>query len=406
MNEKSTNLFTRFAQISFFHYSVLAVTLAFFPILFRERGFSAEQIGVLGTLSVLASVLGQGAGVWITHRWLAASRIVYLFPILGIFFLSFLFLPLDSFSTFAVVFLFDCCHHGLIPQTDSQLLQYSSQGLLRFERVRLFGSIGFIFGSILLGILIDTIGVTAVLPATFLLMLCILYSASRISQFLPDAPDRTHTHHSNTLRAFFSFPILSFFLIVALQWASHAALYVYLSVYLRELGWSGRLISLAWNLGVIAEILVFFLLRTFDSRISPIRLLQLSMVFGICRWLILANCTSWPIILSSQALHGFSFGSFLIASLKILDTKLPLQLKRKGPALLSTLGHGMGSLTGRGILAMLAMNIHTVQDYQSLFFYSAGFASVGLGFSFYALRESKNAHVSSAPSPLSIEELC
>src|SRR5690606_31194120 len=51
--------------------------------------------------------------------------------------------------------------------------------------------------------------------------------------------------------------IVSFFAVVFLMWFSFAPYNAYFSVHLRQLGWSGSELAIAWLVGVLAETFVF-----------------------------------------------------------------------------------------------------------------------------------------------------
>ena len=383
------DLLVKFASVYFFHYAVLALSLAFFPLFFRARHFSAEEIGLLGTLSVFAAILGQSVGGWMTHQLLSPRQFARFIPSVGIGFLLLLQWSAEPTFLFVFVFLFQACHSAFIPHIDAQTLRYNAQGILRYERVRVFGSLGFIVGSLIAGLVVDQFGEIVILPLTIALLALVLLCVQSVAPQLPAHAERTVEVGSADGQVPSKGAVTKLLVIVALQWASHAALYVYLSVYLRELDWSAAHISLAWNLGVLAEITAFAFLRNFD-RVFPLsRVLQFSAGVTVLRWFLLGYFQDFRIILLSQLLHGVSFGSFFIASLKLLDAQLSPATRGKAPAILNIFGHGLGSIAGRGLLFVLASKVVVAGDYQDLFLISAFIALGGFLGSLIFVREPK-----------------
>jgi MFS transporter, PPP family, 3-phenylpropionic acid transporter len=162
---------------------------------------------------------------------------------------------------------------------------------------------------------------------------------------------------------------------VALTWASHGPLYVYLSLYLKGLGWSGQMISLAWNVGVFAEILVFSFFYRLEGRFALMTIFRVSIFLALVRWLILANFTNPLCILASQALHAFSFGAFYLASIKLAFRTLPDDMRDRGQGFLTGLGSGLGSFLGR-MAAGLPGEALTTPELLRLVFWGAAAASI------------------------------
>jgi len=171
---------------------------------------------------------------------------------------------------------------------DVHLLKLSSKGILRFEKIRVWGSIGFVVLGALFGLLTDSFGI---INATQILLIYVIIQSALsyylapllhdVPNLLPQLPKR------ELLSALLDKRIIALFLSVGLNWLSHAPMYVYLSLYLKGIGWSSNEISLAWNVGVVAEILFFLLLRRIEIRIPLTSLLILSMIVSTFRWYIL-----------------------------------------------------------------------------------------------------------------------
>ena len=181
--------------------------------------------------------------------------------------------------------------------------------------------------------------------------------------------------------------IFILFTSVALCWISHAPLYTYLSLYLENLSFSPNQISLVWNIGVIAEIIIFICFSYFETYLSLSSILKLSLFLASFRWLILYFSQNFIIILASQVLHAFSFGAVLMCSAKLAYQYFPQTVKEKSQGYLSLLGIGMGSLIGRIILTTFPITLNNYSEVRYLFFASM-FISI-LAFLFFILMQSE-----------------
>ena len=78
---------------------------------------------------------------------------------------------------------------------------------------------------------------------------------------------------------------LSTFLMIA----AHAALYVFYSLYLAQMGYSNTVIGLMWSLGVIAEIVFFFYQAPIFRRFGVRNLMMASLLLAVVRFLIIGS---------------------------------------------------------------------------------------------------------------------
>src|SRR5690606_4035012 len=128
----------------------------------------------------------------------------------------------------------------------------------RYGRLRVWGSIGFILGVVGIGPVLDRYGVSG-LPWWVAGLLALL---TVVALRLPAAAAPPRSRVSISIAQRLAEPrVRAFFLSAFLMLFAHAALYAFFSLYLAERGYSKTAISLAWALGVVAEIGVFWLQR-------------------------------------------------------------------------------------------------------------------------------------------------
>ncbi|MFN8392588.1 MAG: MFS transporter [Bdellovibrionota bacterium] len=350
-----------------------AVSLAFFPLHCKHLGFSPFKIALISAASNIGTILGAPGFTALAHYAVPARKILRVCSLGCVA----LYLPLLVTSYFplliALWLMFAICWSGCNVCVDTRAIRESLAGRIRFERVRIWGSIGFIVSLTVLGQAVDRIGVESIVVFGLLFAGAIALAASPLLPRLAAATGLAAEERSGS--SIRSIPGRGcFFMVlvaVALCWTSHGALYVYFSIYLRALGWSGSMISVAWDIGVVAEVILFMCFARIAERVSLVRILQTSAALTVLRWLILSSTADPEIILSSQVLHAFSFGSFYLASLKLVHQILPPDFRDRGQGFLSGFGSGLGSLSGRVIFGALASGIPDAVDYHLLFRSSA-----------------------------------
>ncbi len=332
------------------YFSFVAIEVAYFPLHFKRLSFDYFQIALLTAISNVATVFSPFVALHLSHFKFSPRNLVLLTSGAGFF----MFLPLLSISNFLPValFWFLSLFFLRVPLifVESVAIKDSFSKQLNYGKTRLWGSFGFIVATLCGGKCIDLFGeeVIGVLGTVFLfgLFLTTLIVRNDLS-----ATPGKHEHGDRGLRTLFFLPERSAFvpLLVsaALAWAAMAVLYVYFSLYLQALGWSGKLTAIAWSVGVLAEVLTLLYFDTIEKYLSLRTIFRLSLIISVVRWTVLAATDSVALILLSQTLHAFSFGTTQLASMKLIYRLLPEDYRGRGQGILLALGPGTGLIIGR-----------------------------------------------------------
>lgn len=365
-----------FAAVSFH-----AFILGFFPIHCRELAFGPFQIAMLSAIGTLATIFAGPMALSLAHHRMGARGVVLLLSALALG----AFLPLFAITSFVPVmlswFAVQLLRRGADSVVDAQAVRDSAHGSIRFEHVRVWGSVGFIGFLAASGELLDAFGSQSIVITGAVLLLGALVVQPLVAPLLASAPARLSIRPGVSpadLRAIFRGPVGRLLVANALVWGSHSALYVYLSLYLEALGSSGRFISLVWNVGVCAEIFFLFLFPTIASRLSLVAIFRVSLASATLRWLLLSFTNDPYVILGTQLLHAFSFGGCYLASTKLVFALLPEDLKDRGQGYLLAAGPGIGSLGGRLLVGWLAGSLASYAQINQLFLVSSLLAALAL----------------------------
>ncbi|MBF0232084.1 MAG: MFS transporter [Desulfamplus sp.] len=183
-------------------------------------------------------------------------------------------------------------------------------------------------------------------------------------------------------RDFFSLRTSLFLFAAFLMLASHGAYYGFFSIYLESLGFGTGFIGFAWALASIAEIAVMVNSDRIFSRFNLKTVMMISFGAAFVRWLLLFstslshdlllfNHATSIVILVSQLLHAFTYGSFHIASILAIDRLSP-EGTTFGQAVNNAVTYGAGMMTGFMISGIFYDNFHAY-----LFLASGGVALAG-----------------------------
>jgi PPP family 3-phenylpropionic acid transporter len=368
-----------FSLIQFLNTGFFAFILIFFPIYAEYISFNAEEIGIFNICSVLATMLASPMILHFVNQTFQPSLLLkicsFLTPVA--------YLGLLSNGSFLWFSFFWTSFVGLRiaanTLVDVQLIKLSARGILRFELVRVWGSIGFIVLGTGFGILFDFLDTSI---AVWLILFFVIFQSVmsyKLSYLLEpfDSMSRSITRR-DILKLFFTKRILGLFLSIGFIWLSHAPFYVYLSLYLQAIGWSSSQISLAWNMGVLAEIVLFLCFRRLEIKSSLTSILTISMIITIARWLIIGYSDNFYLILLSQTLHAFSFGACYLVSIRLSYEWFPEGYKEKSQGLLTLFSVGLGSLAGRFLVTFLAKYYEGYATFSSMFYVAACIACIAV----------------------------
>jgi PPP family 3-phenylpropionic acid transporter len=283
------------------------ITGIFAPVLF---GWLADSLGLRGSLLRLACF---GA--------LLPFAVLSLVAYYGYHFSWFLLLITITVSSFFRV--------PMMTIADVSALEHKKS----YGSLRLWGSIGFLVSSLIAGKFIDP-----TLPLNFPVALTCAYLLSFALSFrfptrvsVPRKPKKTD------LLTLLRYPPFSRLLVTMTLWAiAHVAYDLCVSLHLRALGASPFEISIAWNIGVIAEIALMAAWSRFRGLKKSEQWLALGLTFTAIRFFAIALAPNLKFILWLQPLHALSFAAVWMAQMQMVSEHAPHGMLGTAQGLLST----------------------------------------------------------------------
>ena len=350
--------------------SFYAYLLGFFPIYCKQLGFSPWQIAAISAAGTVANIIAGPWSLQLSHSRWSARKVLTVSSALALT----LYIPLFWVVTFplfiSLIFVSQIAKRGAEAIIDSQAVREAAAKRIRFEHARLWGSIGFVVALAAFGEIVRYAGAAVVLPCGLGALFLAYLMSFVMRQFVARAPGKERLQREAQVDAPWETrpQFIALMISASLCWASHAAMYVYLSLYLEALNWSPTAISAAWNVGVVAEIVLMMFFPRLERRFPIERIYQLSLALTALRWALLFLSSSPWVIFTSQLLHAFSFGGCYVGSVKLVYQLLPESRKDRGQGYLSSASAGIGSLLGRGLAGLGASRLASYAEVNQLFF--------------------------------------
>lgn len=328
----------------FFYFAYIGAFAPYFTLYLQSLGFSAWDIGILMSLGPLMRLTAPAFWGWISDRSgrrvpiirfsAAATLCTFL-----IFFLAHGFWTV--FFAIGLTFFFWTAAHPLV---EALTLDHLSGRTEEYGRVRLWGSVGFVVAVLGVGVVLDT------LPLTALLWICsaLLAGILACTGILAEGHAVAAAKPLPSLRSGLKRPAVRALLLACFfMSAAHGPLYVFFSIHLVEHGYGKTLVGALWSLGVIAEIVVFVFLARLMRRFSLRAILLWSFALAVVRFLLIGwAADSLPLLLAAQSMHGATFGAYHAAAVTALNRWFPSQQQGRVQAAYGAVSFGAGGILG------------------------------------------------------------
>jgi PPP family 3-phenylpropionic acid transporter len=338
-----------FALFFFAYYGYIGVFSPYASLYFADRGVSAAQIGVLMSMMQVMRIFGPNLWGWVADHTRQRVLVLRVTSACAALFFCGMFWGQSFAFFFVLMLLLNLFTSAQGPLSEALMLSSMRGDLTHYGRLRLWGSVGFIVTVIIAGQLLDWQGI-GLMPWIALVLLVMVSGVALnlreevMTHRVEDAPSVRQLLRQREVIAFF----VSTFLMIA----AHAALYVYYSLYLSDIGYSKTVIGLMWSLGVVAEILFFYFQAPLFRRFGVATLMLTSLLVGVVRFLMIGfGAESLVLLLIAQILHAATFGVHHSASVATLQRWFAGPLQARGQALFISVSYGLGGSLGGLLLS-------------------------------------------------------
>ena len=335
-----------FGSFFFLYFAYVGLVSPYASLFFLERGFTVIEIAILMSTMQITRIVGPFSWGWLSDflsNRIGIIRFCTCFA--SVVFLTIFFL--QSYAAFFVwMFVLHTILSSLMPLGESatvHALFKDNSFDKRYGRLRLWGSIGFIAMVLFAGELFQRKGIELfpIVGAVVLIFLALV--SFRLHE---PKMERRKMVKGELLIVLFNpdvrwFLLSGFFMIFA-----HAALYVFYSLYLADLGYDKFQIGLFWALGVAAEVIFFYFQSKVLSRLDAEVVLQIAFGIGVFRFILIAFFPVTWVLIVAQLMHAGTFAAHHSAATKLLQHWFTGSLQARGQALMATVSYGLGGTLG------------------------------------------------------------
>ena len=343
--------FFKLSSFYFFYFSAVGVYIIFLPKVLHDIGYNAFEIGIIFALAPLM----RFATPFLFLKHVKLDKNMFKTALFLSITSSILFyFTINNFYLFMLNnAILGACLSLILPYIE--VISLKELGKNRYGKSRLFGSLGFMFISLILGKFLTTPFValhyylaTNILTVLFALMLLKFETTAS-------------TQEEEETKGFSFLKYWPFWLSLFLMQMSFGGFYNFFTIYETSHGISLEMTSYLWSFGVICEILMLYFQAPILKN-NLMNIIKFSIAVTALRWLLLYLFPdSLQVAFFTQSLHAFSFGlyhSAVIIYLYSLYTN-----KKLAQQFMYGVAYGLGGFIG----ALLAGYLYG----ENLFLYSS-----------------------------------
>ncbi len=335
----------RLSSFYFFFFATLGALLPYWSLYLKSIGFRPAEVGALFAVMMATKIVAPNVWGWLGDRRGRRIGIVRGAAVAAA--LAFALVLIDSsfwWIAFAIA-AFSFFWNATLPQFEAVTLNHLGEHSVRYTRIRLWGSVGFIVTVFVVGGALDLMDIS-VLPWIVLALMAAIALAS-LSVKESDRQSREGEHAASLWSVLKRPSVAALLAACFLMQASHGPYYVFFTIQMEDVGHSRQLIGALWSLGVLAEVVLFLIMHRLAPRFGLRILFLVSFIATAVRWVLLAFFADvLAVVVGSQLLHAATFGVYHAVAIQLIHRFFVSRHQGRGQALYSSLSFGAGGAAG------------------------------------------------------------
>jgi MFS transporter, PPP family, 3-phenylpropionic acid transporter len=296
---------------------------AYGGIWFSSLGFSANQIGALNSLPILAVLLINVFVGRIADRAKDWRQVIVIGAVASFLFSCGLMFTTQYTAVFVFWSLALIAQTLIVPVADGAAVFLTQQGRGQIGTLRALATAGYIVSLFVTGYVMAGFG-----GAAFATLFASFSAARALAAFaMPEfktPQEQTNAapqlHLKKQIKAWWlTLPLLGWSII----YATIQVLNSFLALIFKQAGYSEWTISLLIATGALAEALVFYVFRHFSHRFDLRMLILLSCAVAVLRWVAMALEPPLPVHYLLQSLHGITYALGFLACVSYIGQNTP-----------------------------------------------------------------------------------
>lgn len=340
------------AAFYFFYYGFLGVFSPYWGPYLRALDVPMSLIGVVTSLPLINRMYAPAIWGWCVDRSgrhrlfmrLAGAGCLAGFSIL---------LFTQNFGwMFAAILVSTFFWSAAQPQVDATAMSILKGDSGGFSRLRVWGSLGFVVVTLIVGYLVDHFGVKILPYAAVLALICMAAVTWRIPK--PASVKSANKKTTGVVSILRRRVVWSLLLGCLLLGIAQGMLLSFYSIHLDEHGIAKSTMAWLWSLAVLVEGVLYWFMTHISGRFRMRPLYLFAIFCGIVRYLMIAWGADWlTILVVAQLLYSVSYGIQNTMAVAYVHRHFGETYRTTGQALYIVFGFGVGGSLGSVLAGLL-----------------------------------------------------
>lgn len=337
------------------YFVAIGIYSPYLGLYFRAIHLSGVEIGLVASIVPLAGVLLPPLWGTLSDRYHWRKRLINVALLCAALIAPAVALAHTFALLLVLVVLLAVALSPAIPLSDATTMETLPQQGGSYGGVRIYGSIGYLVSSSLVGLLYAGNRILILFP----LYGTLLFITFVASLGVPRQRDTVQLTRGEGMGAILRDRVVVVFLVLALVGYGAAAAYnTFFALYLRSLGAGTAVVGVASAIASLSELPMMALSGRIMGRVGVKPLLLASLGAAVVRWSAYGFIHDYHIALAFGLLHGFTFAGFYTAGVTFIDRRVPAHLRSTGQAVFNGATFGLGTMIGSNVFGQLYDRLH------------------------------------------------
>ena len=349
----------KYKLLAFIRYLGDSLYYPFFALFLKNQGLIEGEIGFLISIAPLIGILTNPLYSMICKNFKITKNVLTIMGILEAIFITCISLTSNYYVIIVLtvlIALFGTCHYGLM---DSLISVFSTKNNMEYSSIRMFGSIAYVIGTTLGGILIKVIS----FKGCFIFS-TVLFILAGLIYFIIKPIDASNEGKAVKIKEVTRNKNYWLFVIpYVLLYSSMNIGDNFFSIYLESRGISSFQYGIIYSYFVIVEIVLLFIFSKLKPKISNFALLACACSVLIIRFICNGLYLNLYLVIVLAGARGVAYAIILYTSFKSITKIVGVNMATKG-IMLMTLLSSILIFIGNNLLGKL---IEKVQNYTSFY---------------------------------------
>ena len=330
----------RLAAFGAAYFLAAGAFMSYWPVWLRNRGITDAEIGTLFMARQLVSVAAMLGMGFVAHKLGRLRGILFGLSLAAVLMMGGYQISHTFLALLTTGLIWGIVWSPIMALYDGVLVNEAKRRGIVYGRLRMWGSVAFIFGTLFTGVAVDRYGPPSVLYIGLAGVALLVPFALLLPKAEPREPGVAHHAPFGLFELFRNKPFVLFMIGAGFCQSSHAVLYSFGTLTWRSAGIDDVTISLLWGESVAVEILMMVVSGWLLRRIGVVRLIGLGLVCGLVRWTGMAFTNDLPVLVVLQLLHAGTFAACHLGAMAFIQRALPASGVALGQSIYYALGTG------------------------------------------------------------------